>query len=234
MLLNKDKDVISDMFNSIAPAYDTLNHTLSLGIDKLWRRKVSKDILKSGSKNIIDIATGTADLAIDIASYSRECQVTGVDFSVGMLKIGDTKVRAKSLNKRVTLVEGDALDLQFEDNSFDAATVGFGVRNFSDLNKGLREIKRVLKPGSNLYVIELSLPANPFIKTIYNIYFKSILPFIGKFKSKDKFAYTYLPQSVSQFLTREEFIKTLYDVGFTTCYYQLLTLGVATLYIAKK
>lgn len=234
MKLDKDKKLISGMFDTIAPAYDTLNHMLSLGIDKLWRRKVAKMIATSRANEILDVATGTGDLAITIAQKNPNATVIGVDFSKGMLTVGVNKVKNKGLLKRVTLQYGDALNLEFKEECFNAVTVGFGVRNFSDLKKGLSEMCRVLKKDSYLYVIELSMPKNRVIKFGYNLYFKKILPIIGKFRSKDDFAYKYLPESVSQFLESDEFCLLLKESGFKSVKTVSLTFGVATLYIAKK
>ncbi|MFI3268364.1 MAG: bifunctional demethylmenaquinone methyltransferase/2-methoxy-6-polyprenyl-1,4-benzoquinol methylase UbiE [Rikenellaceae bacterium] len=234
MKLDKDKEVISDMFDSIAPSYDALNHILSLGIDKLWRKKVAKMIRKSGAHTILDVATGTGDLAITIAKKAPLTTITGVDFSKGMLAVGVEKVKKADMSKQINLEYGDALNLEFKDNNFDSTTIGFGVRNFSNLRAGTAEMCRVTRKGGALYVIELSMPQNGFIRWSYNIYFKRILPFIGRFRSKSDFAYNYLPESVSQFLAAEEYSTLLKEVGFDSVKVYPLTFGVATLYVAKK
>lgn len=232
--MDKSSDKISAMFNNIAPAYDRLNHILSLGIDRCWRKKVASEIKKMGSKSVLDVATGTGDLAITIARGSKDICITGSDFSEGMLEIGRAKVAKASLEGQIAMEWGDALDFKYQDDSFDAVTVAFGVRNFNNLSKGLSEMYRVVKDGGRLYVIELTMPENSFVKLCYNIYFTKVLPFFGRMVSKDNFAYTYLPQSVVSFTSREEFIKELYGVGFKSADYKNLTLGIATLYIAKK
>lgn len=234
MELDKNREKISGMFDDIAPAYDALNHILSLGIDKLWRRKVAKMIRKSEACEVLDVATGTGDLAITIARNAPLSVVTGVDFSRGMLAVGLEKVEKMGCTDRVHLVYGDALNLEFDEASFDAVTIGFGVRNFSNLKLGVSEMCRVLKSGSQLYVIELSMPKNVLVRWGYNLYFKKILPFVGRFRSKNNFAYSYLPESVSQFLSADEFCEVLKSVGFSSVKVVSLTFGVATLYVAKK
>ncbi|MFI3263059.1 MAG: bifunctional demethylmenaquinone methyltransferase/2-methoxy-6-polyprenyl-1,4-benzoquinol methylase UbiE [Rikenellaceae bacterium] len=234
MKLDKNKEAISGMFDSIAPSYDALNHILSLGIDKLWRRKVAKMIRKSGAHIILDVATGTGDLAITIAKKAPLTTIRGVDFSKGMLAVGLEKVKKAGLAKQIHLEYGDALNLDFENETFDATTIGFGVRNFSDLRKGTAEMCRVTKTGGVLYVIELSLPENGIIRWGYNLYFKKILPFIGRFGSKSDFAYNYLPESVNQFIEASEYSKLLKEVGFSEVRICPLTFGVATLYVATK
>jgi len=178
------KNQVADMFNNIAKKYDFLNHFLSLGIDKLWRNKVVSILKIYQPKTILDIATGTGDLAITALKLNPE-KITGIDISTGMLEIGKEKIRKKGLGNSIELLEGDSEDIQFPDQSFDAAIVAFGVRNFENLQKGLLEIHRVLKPGSPFIVLEFSKPGKFPTKQVYNIYFKNILPIIGKLFSKD-------------------------------------------------
>ena len=176
---------IAAMFDRISPKYDALNHLLSLNIDKVWRRKTAKAVAKSQPKTILDLATGTADLAIAVAKRNPQAHILGMDISEKMLDIGKEKVKQRNLENQIELCLGDAAALPFEDNSFDAVTVAFGVRNFEDLDKGLSEISRVLKPGGQAVILEFSMPERFPVKQLYRFYFKRLLPFIGKFFSKD-------------------------------------------------
>jgi len=234
---NKDKsskkEQIAKMFDAIAERYDFLNHFLSLGIDILWRKRAIKEISKINPKSILDIATGTGDLAI-AACKLKPKKVLGVDISNNMLDFGRVKIKKKGLDNIIEMSYGDSENLQLEDNSFDAVTAGFGVRNFENLGKGLSEMHRVLKTGGMMAIIE---PAEPVIfpfKQFYNLYFKGILPFVGKYFSKDESAYSYLPQSVEAFPSREKFIEELNKAGFKKAKFIPLTFGVAALYIATK
>lgn len=227
------KNQVAEMFNNIANKYDFLNHFLSMGIDKLWRNKVISLLKKYQPKNILDIATGTGDLAITALKLKPE-KITGIDISTGMLKIGNEKIKKKGLNNIIELLEGDSENIQFADQSFDAAIVAFGVRNFENLQKGLLEIHRVLIPGSAFIVLEFSKPGKFPVKQVYNIYFKNILPFIGKLFSKDNSAYTYLPQSVNAFPEGNAFLEELKKSGFKSAKEQRLSFGIASIYIAEK
>lgn len=227
------KEQVAQMFDNISERYDFLNHVLSLNIDKGWRKKVVKMAAQDNPASILDVATGTADLAIALTKANPK-KITGIDISQGMLDVGQKKIDAKNLSKLITLQKADSENLPFSDNSFDAVTVAFGVRNFEDLKKGLSEIQRVLRPGGKLLVLEFSQPtAFPF-KQFYRFYFKNILPALGKMISKDQSAYTYLPESVDAFPYGEELTGILKDVGFKSANYKPVTFGVATIYEALK
>lgn len=227
------KNQVKNMFNNIAPKYDFLNHVLSLGIDILWRKKAVKLIKAYQPENVLDIATGTADFAIE-ALNSGAKKVVGLDISNGMLEVGRTKIKKRKVDDRIDLVLGDSENLPFEDNSFDAITVGFGVRNFEDLEKGLAEMNRVLKPGGICAVLEFSKPKKFPIKNLYNFYFKRILPNIGKLISKDQSAYTYLPESVNAFPDGKNFTNILEKVNYQNTKIYPVTFGIASIYLAEK
>ena len=226
------KSQVASMFNNIAPKYDLLNHTLSLGIDRLWRKRAIRLIGRIESPKVLDVATGTGDLAI--ALHKRlGAKVTGLDISSEMLKIASTKIkRDKILN--VDFVMGDSESLPFDDNQFDAVTVAFGVRNFENLDKGLAEMMRVLRPKGKMIILEFSKPQLFPLKQLYNFYFKKILPFIGGLVSKDKDAYTYLPESVDHFPQGNEFIKVLQEIGMMNVSQRRQTFGIATIYYCEK
>lgn len=227
------KEQVATMFNNIAPKYDFLNQLLSLGIHKRWRKKTIKLIGATNPKNILDIATGTADFAIESIKINPE-KVTGVDISEGMLKLGTAKINKLNLQKTIQLQLADSEDLPFSDNVFDAITVGFGVRNFENLEKGIAEIYRVLSKGGTLGVLEFSNPKNFPIKQLYNFYFNYVTPTVGKLFSKDASAYTYLPESVKAFPDGENFLDVLRKQGFTDCKAIPLSFGIASIYLAKK
>ena len=231
---NSGKKVrVEAMFNDIAPRYDFLNHFLSLGIDIRWRKKVRRLIASIQPKQILDVATGTGDLAIELARLKPE-KITGVDIAANMLEIGKEKVVAKKLESTIELLPGDSENLPFENNSFDAVTVAFGVRNFEHLQKGLKEMYRVMRPGGMVAILEFSKPkAFPF-RQIYNFYFKYILPGLGRMVSKNEEAYTYLPESVSAFPEDLAFINELKKAGYSATSQKRLTMGIATLYTATK
>ncbi len=236
MKTDKEKDKIAAMFDNIAPKYDFLNHFLSLGIDKIWRRKVVKSVARSGSAvvNVLDIASGTGDLAIALAKGIDGVKVVGADISEGMLKVGREKIVAKGLEGRVELRLGDALALEFDDNSFDAVTTAFGVRNFENLDLGLSEMLRVIRPGGKLVILELSMPTNVMLRGLYKFYFLRLLPLIGNFTSKSSFAYSYLPESVAEFASGDEFLAHLESVGGVMLSKRELSGGIASIYIAYK
>lgn len=221
------------MFNNISRRYDFLNHFLSLGIDKLWRKTAIGFLKPLRPKFILDVATGTGDFAIQALSLGPE-RVTGVDISEGMLAMGRKKLERLKLSHVVELQHGDSENLHFTDNTFDAATVGFGVRNFEDLEKGLSEIRRVLKPGAMLVVLEFSRPRKFPMRQLYNFYFKNILPGLGRLISKDKSAYTYLPESVEVFPDGTDFENILKKVGFKETSCKALTFGISSIYTARK
>lgn len=224
---------VGKMFDDISPSYDFLNHTLSFGIDKLWRKKVVKLVNANHPKTILDIATGTGDLAIALAK-TNAAAITGVDISEGMLKVGRSKIYAKGLQDSITLEDGNAEYLRFADNSFDAVTVSFGVRNFENLNKGLKEIYRVMKPGGSLTVLEFSHPKSFPMKQLYHLYFTIICPALGRAVSKNPRAYSYLHESVAAFPSGQDFINILRNTGFNNTSWKALTLGISTIYSAGK
>jgi len=227
------KEQVSNMFNAIAHRYDFLNHVLSVGIDRLWRRRAVNNLKKYNPHTILDIATGTGDFAIASLRLKPE-KITGVDISVGMLQYGNEKIAKKGLSHIIKLKQGDSENLQFKTESFDAITVGFGVRNFENLEKGLSEMLRVLKLGGVVAILEFSKPTALPIKQLYWFYFKHILPTIGKLFSKDHRAYTYLPESVEEFPYGKEFESILIKVGFQNTKIIPVSFGIATIYIAEK
>jgi len=227
------KDQVEEMFNHISPRYDLLNHLLSANIDKLWRRNAIQKLKSQKPKLILDIATGTGDFAI-AAARINEAKIIGIDISEGMLEVGRRKLKKKKLTESIELLKADSENLPFDNEKFDAAIVGFGVRNFENLKKGLTEINRVLKPGGVFYVLEFSKPVKSPYKQIYQFYFTKILPFIGRIISKNSSAYTYLPESVNEFPDGELFLTILAEVGFVKnkCFQQ--TFGIASIYEAYK
>ena len=224
---------VAKMFDNIAARYDFLNHFLSLGIDILWRKRAVREIGKISPKTILDIATGTGDLAVE-ASVLKPTKIVGVDISEGMLEVGRKKMKTKGLDSIIELQLGDSENLPFEDNSFDAVTAGFGVRNFENLPKGLSEMCRVMNKGGKLAILEPAEPTTFPFKQLYSLYFKRILPFVGKLVSKDNAAYTYLPKSVAAFPSGQAFLKELEIAGFKHPQHIKLTFGVAALYTATK
>ncbi len=227
------KEQVAVMFNNISKRYDLLNHLLSLGIDHLWRKRAISIIKKDKPKVILDIATGTADFAIASMEISPD-KVTGIDISTGMLEMGRIKIEKKNLSNKIELLEGDSESINFPDETFDAITVGFGVRNFENLTKGLKEIHRVLKPGKKAVILEFSKPNKFPIKTIFGLYSKYGIPLIGKAISKDDAAYTYLPESVAAFPEGINFAIILKQCGFTSVELEPMAGGIATIYVAQK
>ncbi|MEG9328926.1 demethylmenaquinone methyltransferase / 2-methoxy-6-polyprenyl-1,4-benzoquinol methylase [Salinimicrobium catena] len=230
--LNKKKQV-EQMFDTISTNYDGLNRVISFGIDVKWRKKVVKLVGSTNPNSVLDIATGTGDLAISLAGTGAS-QVIGLDLSEGMLAVGRKKIAEKGLSERIEMVQGDSEALPFEDNSFDAITVAFGVRNFEDLEKGLSEIHRILKPGGIFVVLETSVPTKFPFKQGYHFYTKNLLPVIGKLFSKDKVAYSYLSESAAAFPYGENFNNILRKTGFINVEDKPQTMGVATIYTASK
>ena len=228
------KEQVALMFNNIARRYDFLNHFLSLGIDKIWRRKTINTLKGiSDSPILLDVASGTGDLAITALKVKPK-KIIGIDISEEMLRYGKEKLKKKGLDQIITLQKGDSENIEFQDNYFDGITVAFGVRNFENLNKGLVEMYRVLRTGGKVAVLEFSKPKSFPIKQLYHFYFNKILPFVGKTVSKDNAAYTYLPESVNRFPERNDFIKELEKVGFKECNYKVLSFGIASIYSAVK
>lgn len=230
--LSKKKQV-EQMFDNISSKYDELNHILSMGIDVGWRKKVVKSVKKCQPKSILDIATGTGDLAIMLANET-EAKITGFDLSAGMLEIAKKKIAVKNLGSQIEMIQGDAENMPFADNSFDCITVAFGVRNFENLKKGLDEIYRVLKPGGKVVILEFSQPSSFPMKQLYGFYSKNILPRIGKKISKDESAYTYLPESVKAFPHGEEMKKILKFSNFLNPIDKKLTFGISSIYEGLK
>ena len=227
------KEQVAVMFNNISKRYDLLNHLLSLGIDHLWRKRAISIIKKDKPKVILDIATGTADFAIASMEISPD-KVTGIDISTGMLGMGRIKIEKKNLSNKIELLEGDSEAINFPDETFDAITVGFGVRNFENLTNGLKEIHRVLKPGKKAVILEFSKPNKFPIKTIFGLYSKYGIPLIGKAISKDDAAYTYLPESVAAFPEGINFAIILKQCGFSSVELEPMAGGIATIYVAQK
>jgi len=221
------------MFNSISGKYDFLNHFLSLGIDILWRKQAVRLLKKHQPKLILDIATGTGDFAIEALSLHPE-KIIGVDISEGMLSVGREKLTKKNLTNKIELLSGDSEILPFEDNFFDAVIVSFGVRNFENLEKGLSDMLRVLKPGGKVVILEFSKPKSFPFKQIYQFYFQWILPKIGKLISKNHAAYTYLPDSVKAFPDGDDFLNILNKIGFQKNQCTPLTLGISSIYSGSK
>lgn len=227
------KEQVANMFNAIAHRYDFLNQLLSFGIHKGWRKKSIRLLQAKHPKTILDIATGTADFAIEAMKLKPE-KVVGVDISSGMLELGKKKIDKLGLQTKIELKLADSENLPFEDNSFDAITVGFGVRNFENLEKGIRDMHRVLKPGGQMVILEFSKPRAFPIKQLYTIYFKYITPFIGKIFSKDNSAYRYLPESVNAFPDGDDFLNILKKVGQKDAKAISLTFGIASIYSSTK
>lgn len=226
------KEQVAQMFNTISGKYDGLNRVISFGIDVKWRKKVVQLVEAKNPEKILDIATGTGDLAILMAGSAHE--ITGLDISEGMLEVGRKKIEEKNLEHKVKMVLGDSENLPFPDNYFDAITVAFGVRNFETLEKGLSEILRVLKPGGIFVILETSVPVKFPFKQGYSLYTKYILPLIGKLFSKDKSAYAYLSESASVFPYGEALNNILRKIGFIEVKSMPQTFGVATIYTASK
>lgn len=224
---------VEEMFDSIAPKYDFLNRVLSMGIDQGWRKKAINSLKEVNPKQILDVATGTADLAIAALKLNPD-HITGIDISNQMLNVGRDKIKAKNISDKITLTQADSANLPFADNKFDAITVAFGVRNFEFLQQGINQMYRVTRTGGKLAVLEFSNPKSFPFKQIYNFYFKYILPGWGGLISKSKTAYTYLPESVQHFPEGEQFAAYLKNAGYTQIKIQPLTFGICTLYTAVK
>ncbi len=227
------KQYVRSLFDSIAYRYDLLNHVLSGGIDFYWRRRAVEHLEDLQPKRILDVATGTADFAIATLRLKPQ-EVIGVDIAEEMLKLGRVKLKKKGLDSIISLHTGEAEKLQFETNFFDAAIVAFGARNFEDLEKGLSEMHRVLRPGGKIVVLEFSRPRHSPFKQLYLFYFRSILPLIGRTISKNNEAYKYLPDTVMKFPDGNDFLSILNKVGFSNCQEERLTFGIASIYTGVK
>ena len=231
----EEKQHIGQLFDRISGTYDALNHGLSLHIDKLWRRKAVS--LMVPAEHVLDVAIGTADLAIEMLRQGKAQRVTGIDLSEQMMEIGKVKVerlRVTGYGLPVEFVHGNAQQMPFENNSFDGVTCAFGCRNFQNLDEGLKEMYRVLKPGGQVTILEFSYPSNRLVRALYDIYFTHVLPFIGRVVSKDKTAYTYLNKSVKSFCWGEAFVMHMHDAGFRDEQFYPRTFGIATVYTAVK
>lgn len=228
------KSQVSRMFNRIAPYYDFLNRLLSLGIDTRWRKKAIQQLKTTQPQVILDVATGTADVAIETAKTLQPEKVIGLDISAEMLQIGRQKIKKRGLDTIITLEEGDSEALPYPDNTFDAVSVAFGVRNFENLEKGLQEMRRVLKEDGQIVILEFSKPHIFPIKQLFNAYFKYLLPLIGRLTSKDPKAYSYLYESVQAFPDGQHFLNILSKTGFKSNQCTPLTLGICSLYSARK
>ena len=221
------KSEVEDMFDNIAPKYDLLNHVLSMKIDVLWRNTLVKWMQKDQPKEVLDVATGTGDLAIAVQK-GTSAKVVGLDLSQQMLNVGIEKIKKLNLDQQISMQKGDAENLPFDSNKFDAVSVAFGVRNFENLEKGLAELRRVVKEEKSVYILEFS-KVEGFLGPFYMFYFKNILPQIGKLVSKDNRAYTYLPDSVNAFPYGEKMKNILLNIGFKKVEYKKLSLGIATI-----
>ncbi len=228
------KEEVREMFDHIAPRYDLLNHTLSMSIDRLWRRRVVKIVRRAKPRRILDVATGTGDLAIAMARRIDAVQVLGVDLSERMLDIARRKVEARGLDGRIVLDRGDAEHLEVATASVDVATVAFGVRNFGDLDAGLRELARTVRPGGKVVILEFSRPSNRLFRAVYEFYTYRILPRIGGVVSHDRRAYEYLPASVGEFPLPDEFLRRLEAAGFHNCRARSQSCGIAQIYIGER
>jgi demethylmenaquinone methyltransferase/2-methoxy-6-polyprenyl-1,4-benzoquinol methylase len=230
---NAKTEQVAEMFDNISSKYDFLNHFFSLGIDKVWRRKVRNIVKNIPHNSILDVATGTGDLAVALSKL-KDAQIIGVDISNKMLEVGKVKVKKKNLSDRIELKYGDSLNLPFDNEKFDVVTVAFGVRNFENIGKGLGEISRVLNRNGQIIVLEFSNPSKFPVKQLFNFYSRRLMPFIGKLVSKDSRAYSYLPESVQAFPTEDKFAKIIEENGFTNATYKNVSFGIAAIHVATK
>ncbi|GGG95353.1 demethylmenaquinone methyltransferase [Parapedobacter pyrenivorans] len=228
------KQQVADMFNNISGTYDFLNHFMSLGIDIIWRKKAIRALKTAKPQFLLDVATGTGDFALEALDILQPEKIIGVDISQGMLDIAKEKIAKRRLSDRFEVSLGDSENLPFADATFDAVTVAFGVRNFENLDKGLADIYRVLKPGGKAVILEFSKPKGFPVKQLYHFYFDHITPLIGRIFSKDYRAYSYLPESVARFPDGRQFTAIMHQVGFTEALYRPQTFGICTIYIGTK
>lgn len=227
----EEKKNIGGLFDRIAVTYDTLNHLLSLNIDRSWRRKTAA--MLTPCHHLLDVAIGTGDLALEIMKQKKADKIQGIDLSQEMMRIGAEKVAKAGLKDRIAFELGSALEMPYRDGEYDALTCAYGVRNFSDLDKGLSEFRRVLKPGGQLAILEFSYPTNPIIRWGYDLFFSNILPLVGRIVSNDQTAYSYLNRSVKEFIWGEEMVRHLEAAGFKDVKYRTLTFGITTIYTAR-
>ena len=225
---------VEQMFDNIAPTYDKLNHRLSWDIDKGWRRKAIRQLQPFAPKTLLDIATGTGDFAILAAKMLKPEKLIGADISEGMMEIGRQKVKAEGLDSIVSFEKEDCLNLSYADGTFDAVTAAFGIRNFADLDKGLKEMQRVLKPGGHLSIVELTTPVSFPMKQLFRIYSHTVLPVYGRLISKDTSAYGYLTKTIEAFPQGERMMEILKKAGFAEASFKRLTFGICTMYFATK
>lgn len=228
------KQQVEEMFNNIAPKYDFMNHLLSIGIDVGWRKKAIALLKKKNTKTILDVATGTGDMAIMAAKLLDVEKITGIDLSENMLELGRKKIEKEGLKSKIELQKGDGETINFPDNSFDAVMVAFGVRNFEYLENGLREMQRVLKPGGTLVVLEFSTPQFMFSRKLYNLYMGIVAPEIARWFKQNKAAYKYLNNSANAFPNRKNFLSLLNTAGFINTHYKPLSLGICCIYTGGK
>ena len=229
-----NKQGVRQMFDRIAPTYDRLNHLLTLGIDRRWRRKAVDALAQHKPQQILDIATGTGDFALLLTERLKPQHITGADISEGMMAVGREKVKEAGLHDVISFQHEDCMALSFPDGTFDAVTSAYGVRNFQDLDQGLREMRRVLKPGGHLLIVELTPPPCFPMKQLFWIYAHVVMPLIGRLVSHDNSAYTYLPASMEAFPQAEEMESILARVGFAEVEWRRFTFGISTMYLAKK
>ena len=231
---NSKKTRVREMFDSIAPRYDLLNHLLSFGVDRLWRRRMVGVVAAGTPAAILDVAAGTGDVAVALARRLPAARITGIDLSGEMLAVGRGKVARRGLCDRIELVQGDAEQLPFPDGTFDAVTIGFGIRNFGSIEAGLAEAFRVLRPGGRLCILEFSTPRGRCFGPLYRFYFHRILPVVGRLISKDDSAYTYLPESVDHFPDNLLFLRLMGQAGFAACRSRRQMRGIAYIYEGRK
>ncbi len=225
---------VKAMFNAIAPAYDFMNHAMTFGLDKWWRKVARKKVMSIHPHHVLDVATGTGDFAIQLYKHIRPETITGIDLTEGMLEVARKKAHHMGLSDNITFEQGDCLKMPYNDETFDAVTVAFGVRNFEHIDQGYKEMYRVMKPGGMICVVELSTPQNKFSRFFYDLYALHIIPFIGSLKSGDKNAYRYLPESIAAVPQGQAMLAMMSDAGFHHCQVKRLTLGVCSIYTAMK
>lgn len=228
------KEEVQEMFDNIAPTYDRLNHLFSLSIDKIWRRRTVRIVRRLKPQRILDLATGTGDLAIKMAKRIPQAHIMGVDLSEKMLSVAAEKVRRRGLDDHIALYQGDAENLDLDDGVVDVVTVAFGVRNFGDIEKGLSEIWRTLRSGGHLVVLEFSMPPNVLVRKAYGLYSNHVMRPVGGLVSHDEKAYGYLPASIAEFHAPEEFMSLMRRVGFEDCYRRSQSFGIAQIYVGRK